>query len=105
MTALPVPVRFSEEQIDAIDRMVDEGVGENRSEVIRRAVERLDDTIRRARIGEEIAESYRQQPQDELENWVWTADGRLLPELIVIKQGIPVGDGPPRPRPGWVEQQ
>lgn len=105
MTATPVPVRFSDEQIEAIDRLVDEGVGETRSEVIRRAVERLDDDIRRARIGEEMAESYRHQPQEELENWVWTADGKLLPEPLVIEQGIPLGDGPLRPRPGWVDQE
>jgi Arc/MetJ-type ribon-helix-helix transcriptional regulator len=59
----PVPTRFSDEELTAIDRLVSEGVGENRSAVIRRAVDLLDDAARRARIGESIAESYRRQPQ------------------------------------------
>jgi Arc/MetJ-type ribon-helix-helix transcriptional regulator len=59
----PVPTRFSDKELTAIDRLVSEGVGENRSAVIRRAVDLLDDALRRARIGESIAESYRRQPQ------------------------------------------
>lgn len=46
-----------------IDRLVADGVGENRSDVIRRAVDFLDDAVRRARAGEAIAESYRGHPQ------------------------------------------
>ena len=115
MTAVPVPVRFNEAQIESIDRMVGQGVGETRSEVIRRAVERLDDAIRRSRVGEEIAESYRKQPQSsgedaaamaaaialvEAEPWVWTEDGRCMSECAAIEQGIPVASGPPnQPNP------
>ena len=110
MTAVPIPVRFNEAQIESIDRMVGQGVGETRSEVIRRAVERLDDAIRRSCVGEEIAESYRKQPQSsgedaaamaaaialvEAEPWVWTEDGRCMPECAAIEQGIPVASGPP----------
>ena len=45
------------------DRLVSEGVGDNRSEVIRRAVEHVDNAVRRARVGETIADSYRHHPQ------------------------------------------
>ncbi|MBK9177976.1 MAG: hypothetical protein IPM45_00150 [Acidimicrobiales bacterium] len=48
---------------DTIDRLVAEGVGRNRSDVIRRAVERLDDAVRRERVGQASAESYRTRPQ------------------------------------------
>ena len=46
-----------------IDRLVAEGVGQNRSDVIRRAVERLADAVRRAHVGDAIANSYRDLPQ------------------------------------------
>ena len=59
----PVPTRFSDEELATIDRLVSEGVGANRSAVIRVAVVLLDDAVRRNRIGESIAESYRWQPQ------------------------------------------
>lgn len=59
----PVPTRFSDQELATIDRLVSEGVGDNRSAVIRRAVDLLDDAVRRIRIGESIAESYRRQPQ------------------------------------------
>ena len=59
----PVPTRFSPRQIETIDRLVAAGVGETRSEVIRRAVEHLADSVERARLGRVIADSYRTQPQ------------------------------------------
>lgn len=40
-----------------------DGVGANRSDVIRRAVERLHDAVRPAQVGESIATSYRDRPQ------------------------------------------
>lgn len=60
----PIPTRFSDEELAAIDRLVAEGVGQNRSDVIRQAVERLDDAVRRARLGKAIADSYRIKPQN-----------------------------------------
>ena len=39
------------------------GAGKTRSEVIRRAVDHLADSVERARIGTVIAASYRAQPQ------------------------------------------
>ena len=62
MTA-PVPTHFSEQQIETIDRLEADGVGVARSEVIRRAVDHLADTVLRSRIGQSIADSYRQHPE------------------------------------------
>lgn len=59
----PVPTRFSDEELDLIDELVAEGVGDSRSAVIRRAVAHLADTVRRARVGAAIADSYRRLPQ------------------------------------------
>lgn len=60
---IPIPTRFNDKELAIIDRLVSEGVGKNRSDVIRRAIERLDDAVRRTRVGEAIADSYRRQPQ------------------------------------------
>ena len=107
----PVLVRFSKKQIEAIDRLVAEGVGEPRSEVICRAVESLDEAICRVRANLEIEQSKRQRPQLEPEEipakaveialagperWVW-AEGRCIPEREAEEQGIPIGQCPPRP--------
>lgn len=59
----PIPTRFSDEELAMIDRLVAQGVGKNRSDVVRRAVERLDEVERRARVGDAIASSYRDHPQ------------------------------------------
>jgi Arc/MetJ-type ribon-helix-helix transcriptional regulator len=59
----PVPTRFTAEELAIIDELVDEGVGDNRSAVIRQGVHHLADSVRRARIGAAIAQSYREQPQ------------------------------------------
>lgn len=110
--ATPVLVRFSKKQIEAIDRLMAEGVGEFRSEVIYRAVQSLDEAICRVRAKLEIDQSNRQRPEigpEEIpamaveivlagrERWVWTEDGRCIPELEAEEQGIPLGQCPPRP--------
>lgn len=59
----PVPTRFSIEELQLLDDLVDAGLGESRSAVIRRSVHHLADAVRRARVGRAIAESYEQQPQ------------------------------------------
>lgn len=59
----PVPTRFTEEELALIDELVDEGVGESRSAVIRLGVHQLGDAVRRSRVGAAIAESYREHPQ------------------------------------------
>ena len=58
-----VPTRFNANQMQTLDRLVAEGVGETRSEVIRRAVDHLAASVERARAGRIIADSYRRQPQ------------------------------------------
>lgn len=59
----PIPTRFSDDELGLIDELVGQGIGENRSAVIRRAVHHLVDSARRAQIGVAIAESYRDRPQ------------------------------------------
>ena len=59
----PVPTRFSDDELAIIDALVDEGVGESRSAVIRQSVHQLADSVRRAKVGRAIAESYRLHPQ------------------------------------------
>lgn len=59
----PVPTRFSADELAMIDALVDEGVGESRSAVIRHSVHHLADSVRRAKVGRVIAESYRLHPQ------------------------------------------
>ena len=61
----PVPTRFSDEQLQVLDRLVADGIADNRSDVIRLALNNLEELVRRASIGRQIADSYRCQPQDE----------------------------------------
>ncbi|MDX2379918.1 MAG: hypothetical protein QNM02_09195 [Acidimicrobiia bacterium] len=59
----PVPTRFSDEELAMIDRLVEDGIADSRSAVIRRGVHHLVDSVRRAQVGETIAASYRELPQ------------------------------------------
>jgi Arc/MetJ-type ribon-helix-helix transcriptional regulator len=59
----PVPTRFSDEELATIDELVLGGVAENRSAVVRRAVQFLAESVQRAKVGASIADSYRQLPQ------------------------------------------
>jgi len=59
----PVPTRFSTEEIKLLDDLVTAGVGETRSAVVRQAVIRLADEVRRAETGTAIASSYQAIPQ------------------------------------------
>ena len=59
----PVPTRFSDGDLALIDALVADGVGENRSAVIRRGIHALADSVRRAREGQSIADSYLSLPQ------------------------------------------
>ena len=59
----PVPTRFTNDELELIDQLVNEGVGDSRSAVIRRGVHHLADSIRRMRVGAAIAESYQECPQ------------------------------------------
>lgn len=59
----PVPTRFSDDELALIDELVDRGVGDSRSAVIRRGVHHLADSVRRAQVGAAIAASYQARPQ------------------------------------------
>lgn len=61
--------RIDERLVRGVDGLIAEGLVANRSEAVRLGLERLVEQHRRRRIGEEIAESYRLQPQtaDELD--------------------------------------
>jgi Arc/MetJ-type ribon-helix-helix transcriptional regulator len=59
----PVPTRFSDEEIGLLDELVAAGIGDTRSAVVRQAVVRLADAVRRAENGAAIAASYREIPQ------------------------------------------
>ncbi len=75
-----VPTRFSASQMQTLDRLVAEGVGETRSEVIRRAVDRLAESVERERVGQMIAESYRRQPQSAQEDAMAMANAVAMVE-------------------------
>ena len=59
----PVPTRFTDDELALIDELVDSGIADSRSAVIRRGVHYLAESVRRARVGASIASSYREQPQ------------------------------------------
>ena len=59
----PIAIRFTDDELAMIDELVREGLGENRSAVIRRGILHLADSVRRARTGAAIAASYRDLPQ------------------------------------------
>ena len=59
----PVPTRFSPEEVKLLDELAAAGVGGTRSAVVRLAVIRLADTVRRSGRGALIASSYRAIPQ------------------------------------------
>lgn len=60
--------------------MVDDGIAESRSAVIRRGVRHLADAVRRAQVGETIAESYRELPQTDDDNELAMANAIAMTE-------------------------
>lgn len=79
----PIPTRFTEHQTEHIDRLVAAGVGTSRSDVVRQAVDHFVDSVRRARQGATIAESYRQVPQGSEE------DAAALANAIAMTEAEP----------------
>ena len=59
----PVPTRFNDEELALLDDLVNRGVADSRSAVIRRGLHHLADSVHRERVGASIATSYRQRPQ------------------------------------------
>jgi len=76
----PVPTRFSEEELAVLDELVELGVGESRSAVIRRGVHDLAEATRRARVGQAIVESYRNHPQSDEDDELAMASALALTE-------------------------
>jgi len=76
----PIPTRFSDDEIHLLDELVAEGIGDNRSAVVRRAVLQLADAVRRSRTGAEIADSYRVLPQSAEDDELAMANAIALTE-------------------------
>ena len=70
----------SASQMQTLDRLVADGVGETRSEVVRRAVDRLAESVERDRAGQTIADSYRRQPQSPEEDAMAMANAIAMVE-------------------------
>lgn len=76
----PVPTRFSEDELAMIDQLVDQGVADSRSAVIRQGVHHLVESVRRALVGETIAASYRELPQTDDDNELAMANAMAMTE-------------------------
>jgi Arc/MetJ-type ribon-helix-helix transcriptional regulator len=76
----PIPTRFTDEEIALIDELVDEGLGESRSAVIRRGLHLLADSVRRTQVGRTIAQSYRERPQSSEDDEFAMASAMALTE-------------------------
>ncbi len=59
--------RLDERLLAEVDRLVADGVVDNRSEAVRLGLERLVDRHRRQRVGAAIVEAYRRRPQTDQE--------------------------------------
>ncbi len=68
LNAMPQLVtRLDAELVEAVDRLVSDGVVANRSEAVRMGLEQLVDQARRSQIAEAIVEGYRRVPQTDEE--------------------------------------
>ena len=76
----PVPTRFTDDELAIIDQLVDDGLAASRSAVIRRGVHHLADAVRRAKIGESIAASYRAVPQTSEDDELAMANAMAMTE-------------------------
>ena len=76
----PVPTRFSDAEIALLDSLVEAGVGDTRSAVVRRAVMHLADAVQRSRTGALIADSYRSEPQSATDDDLAMANAIALTE-------------------------
>ncbi len=76
----PVPTRFSDAELNLIDELVDQGIADSRSAVIRRGVHHLADSVQRAQVGEAIAASYRAVPQTHEDNEAAMANAIAMTE-------------------------
>jgi Arc/MetJ-type ribon-helix-helix transcriptional regulator len=73
--------RVDDRLISRVDELVASGVVASRSEAVRLGLERLVERFRRDRIGAEIADAYRRQPQTDAEvGWADEATRRMIAE-------------------------
>ena len=73
--------RVGDDLVAHVDRLVEAGILESRSQAVRLGLERLVDQLERRRIGEQIVEGYRRVPQTEEElDWVDAATERMIAE-------------------------
>lgn len=62
-----VVTRLDDKLVEELDGLVADGVVTNRSEAVRLGLERLIEEHRRQRVGAEIVDAYRRQPQTDNE--------------------------------------
>ena len=73
--------RIDDSLVDAVDRLVDDGVVESRSEAVRLGLRMLVDRHRRGRVAAAILEGYRRKPQTDAEvGWADAATARMIGE-------------------------
>jgi Arc/MetJ-type ribon-helix-helix transcriptional regulator len=73
--------RVDDRLISRVDELVASGFVASRSEAVRLGLERLVERFRRDRIGAEIADAYRRQPQTDAEMaWADEATRRMIAE-------------------------
>lgn len=73
--------RVGEELAAEIDRLVEQGVVESRSEAVRRGLEMLVDRHRRAALAAAVVRGYQTRPQtDEEAGWADAATRRMIAE-------------------------
>lgn len=77
--AKQIAVRIPDEQLDAVDREVEEGTFESRADAVRRALTGLLSELREQRIAREYREAYTQHPDDPA---IGSAGAELLAEAF-----------------------
>ena len=75
-----VCARFNDEELSVIDRLVSEGIGTSREDVVRQAVGWYDDALRRHRVGKAIEDHYLRHPQTEADHAQAMANAIALTE-------------------------
>ena len=71
--------RIDDELAASVDELVAAGFVESRSDAVRLALTQFIEVHRRRRIGDRIADGYRQRPQDEREvGWADSATAQMI---------------------------
>lgn len=71
--------RIDDDLVDIIDRLIEDGVVESRSDAVRQGLRTLVDSTRRARTAEAIIAGYTRQPQTSDESsWADEATIRMI---------------------------